>query len=125
MSADRYLKAVLTIIAVELGWIAMTHGAQPVAAQTAAAAATPVVITGVQLRDQNAFLPVGVVGGYRTIPPNPRLDQLAVKIEADRPIRVDMPIPVEVRTMYPVKVEADKPLKVESVPYTPAQRPGE
>jgi hypothetical protein len=127
MSADRYLKVVLTIIAVELGWIAMTHGAQPVAAQTAqtAAAATPVVITGVQMRDQNAFLPVGVMGGYRSPATNPRVEQLSVKIEADRPIRVDMPIPVEVRTMYPVKVEADKPLKIESVPYTPAQRPGE
>lgn len=123
MAADRYLKVVLTIIAVELGWIAMTHGAQPVSAQTAAA--TPVVITGVQMRDQNAYLPVGVMGGYRAVPPNVRLGQLAVKIEADNPIRVDIPIPLDVRTMFPVKVETDKPLKVESVPYTPAQRPGE
>jgi hypothetical protein len=79
MSADRYLKAVLTIIALELGWIALTHGAQPVIAQ---AAATRVVITGAE-------------------------------------------VPLDVRTVSPVKIESDRPIKVESVPYTPAQRPGE
>src|SRR5262245_22942489 len=70
---NRYLHAVLTIIAVELGWIALNHSGVPVSAQQKA---TPVIITGVELpRDysfpvalrnvdlrDNAFVPVGILG---------------------------------------------------------------
>jgi hypothetical protein len=48
MKSDGYLKVVLTLIAVELGWIALTLTGEPVAAQAGQAAPTRVVITGVE-----------------------------------------------------------------------------
>src|SRR5688500_15008213 len=119
MHADRYLKAVLTIIAVELGWLALTHGAAPVAAQRTVEP-TPVVITGIQLQDQRAYLPVGVVGQYRTIPgPQTTLTPLRVTVDTSQaPLRVDLPVPIV------VNVEpGNRPIRTEAVPYTPAQRP--
>ena len=126
MNADRYLKVILTIIAIELGWLAITHSAQPVAAQ-AARTVTPVVITGIELRNQSEYLPVGVLGGYSRIPAGVPLTQLRTTIDSDRPIRVDLPpVPLDVRVLGPVTVEpGTRPIKFESVPYTPAQRPGE
>ena len=104
MNADRYVKAVLTIIALELFWIGVRDVAPPVAAQ-AQANPTPVVIRGIQIPpNSNDYLPVGVVG---------------------QPIRVDVPRPVKVETDQPLKIEADKPLKVENVGYTPSKNPGE
>src|SRR6185295_46258 len=79
MTANRYLNAVLTLIAVELGAIALTHTAVPVSAQQRP---TPVVITGVELprnvmlpitvrsvelMDRNTYLPVAVLG-QETLP---------------------------------------------------------
>ena len=123
MHADRYLKLVLTIIAVELGWLAVTQATQPLAAQNTPAV-TPVVITGIDLRDQRAFLPVGVMGAYR-VPPNGALSQQRVTIDTDRAIRVDVAGPLDVRTIAPVRVEpGDKPIRVDSVPVTPTLRPG-
>ena len=88
MSADRYLKAILTIIALELGWIAITHSALPVSAQTAA---TRVVIVG-----------------------------------AEAPLRVDIPVPLDVRTVAPVRIEpGERPIRVDAVPFTPTVRPGQ
>jgi len=92
MSTDRYLKAILTIIAIELGWIGLSHTAIPVAAQ---AAATPVIIRGIELSDSY------------------------------RPLRIEAATALRVQVVTPVKVETDRPLKVESVPFTPSQRPGE
>lgn len=94
--ADRYLRIVLTVIAIELGWIGLKGTATPVQAQ---AGVSRVVITGIEV----ASVPV------RSASP--------LKVEADRPLRVDV--------NGPVKVEADKPLPVETVRYTPAPRPGE
>jgi len=95
MRANRYLNVVLTIIAIELGWLTLSYTGTPVTAQQAA---TPVVITGVQV-PPNAFLPVGVLGqvddtrfeplDVRTIGP--------VKIETDRPIAIETIKPIEVR----------------------------
>jgi hypothetical protein len=122
MGANRYLNVLLTIIAVELGWIALTHTGVAVSAQQRA---QPVVITGVdlqrnemlpvsvhaiELRDRNAFVPVAVLGqvadntGFR---PLDIRSTTSIKIEADRPIRV----------------EADPPLKVQ-IPVVTSPVPG-
>ena len=122
MAANRYLNALLTIIAVELGWIALTQTGVPVSAQQKA---TPVVITGVELprnellpvtlqglelRDRNAFLPVAVLGqvadnaGFRPI-----------DIRSTSTIRID--------TDRPIRVEADPPLKVQ-IPVVTSPVPG-
>ena len=68
MRADRYLKVILTIIAVELGWIGLQHTGSPVSAQQTA---TPVVITGIDLEKQADYLPVSVLGQVRNVPPQP------------------------------------------------------
>jgi hypothetical protein len=124
---DRYLKVILTIIAVELGWIALNQVTSPVGAQ---AAATPVVIRGIELNpglgdNPAGFLPVAVVGGYRQIP-GTAVNQLQ-RVQVSVPTAVDVRTiaPVKIETDRPIKIEADRALKVESVPYTPAQKPGE
>ena len=102
MTVDRYVKTVLTIIALELFWIGVKDLATPVTAQ---AALTPVVIRGVQLpTGSNDYLPVGVVG---------------------QPLRVDVTRPVKIEADRPIKIEADRALKVENIGYTPAKNPGE
>jgi hypothetical protein len=78
MTANRYRDAVLTIIALELGWIALTHTGTPVSAQQAP---TRVVIAGVDMRPTDA-VPVAVQG--------------PVKIEADRPLRIQEPLTVRI-----------------------------
>jgi hypothetical protein len=104
MAVDRYVKVVLTIIALELFWIGVKDVAPPVAAQ-GQPAPTAVVIRGVQIpAGSNDYLPVGVVG---------------------QPIRVDVPRVVHIETDRPIKIEADRPLKVENVGYAPSQKPGE
>ena len=104
MAVDRYVKIVLTIIALELFWIGVKDTAPPVTAQ-AQPAPTQVVIRGIQLPPgSNDYLPVGVVG---------------------QPVRVDVTRPVKIEADRPIKIEADRALKVENVGYTPAQKPGE
>ena len=124
MRADRYLKIILTIIAVELGWIALTHTGSPVSAQQAAAP-TPVVITGVELQDSNDFLPVGVLGQVRNRSAVFQPLDMMVRNERERAIPVSLPGPLEVRTINAIRIDSDRPIKVENVGYTPAQRPGE
>ena len=102
MTVDRYVKTVLTIIALELFWIGVKDTATPVAAQ---GQLTPVVIRGVQLPvNSQEYLPVGVVG---------------------QPVRVDVTRPVKIEADRPIKVEVDRVVKVENVGYTPAKNPGE
>jgi|ACXJ01.1.fsa_nt_gi hypothetical protein len=104
MAVDRYVKIVLTIIALELFWIGVKDAAPPLAAQ-AQAQMTPVVIRGIQLQGaSNEYLPVGIVG---------------------QPVRVDVTRPVKIETDQPIKIEADRPLKVENVGFTPSRNPGE
>jgi hypothetical protein len=87
IAADRYLKVILTIIAIELLWIGVRDLAPPVAAQTAGR----VVIAGVDLAD-DAFLPVGVVGSYENVP-----FQLRYRPNPVRPLttRIDGPVTVK------------------------------
>jgi hypothetical protein len=95
MAVDRYVKTILTIIALELFWIGVKDLGTPVTAQ---AALTPVVIRGIQL------------------PPRSE-EYLPVRIDATRPLKIE--------TDRPIKVETDRPLKVENVGFTPAKNPGE
>jgi hypothetical protein len=102
MAVDRYVKTILTIIALELFWIGIKDTAPPVIAQ---AALTPVVIRGIQLPPRSEeYLPVGIVG---------------------QPLRVDTVRPVKIEADRPIKIEADRALKVENVGYTPSKNPGE
>jgi len=88
----------------------------------------PVVIRGIEVSGPEAgFLPVAVVGGYRQIPSRARdaVERLNTEISTDRALRVESERPLEVTVQGTVLVEAQRPLRVESIPYTPAQRPGD
>src|SRR4051794_28077611 len=99
--SDRYLKAVLTVIAIELAWIGLAQSARPVSAQ---AAATPVVIRGIEISDQRAYLPVGIVGSYQRVPValTRTLSPVVANIDASRPLAVQAPLAV--RTIEPVRI---------------------
>lgn len=102
MAVDRYVKTVLTIIALELFWIGVKDLAPPVTAQSQL---TPVVIRGIQLAPRSEeYLPVGIVG---------------------QPVRIDAVRPIKIEADRPIKIEADRALKVENIGYTPAKNPGE
>jgi hypothetical protein len=82
MAVDRFVKTILTIIALELFWIGIKDTAPPVAAQ---AQLTPVVIRSIQIpAGSNDYLPVGLVGQPVRVEV-----QRPVKIEADQPIKVE------------------------------------
>ena len=108
MARQRYLEAILTILALELLWLGLGRAAPAVTAQSAP---TPVIITGVQIdtpaRADAGSIPVSVVA-----------------VETRVPLRITAETPLKVTVAAPVKVEADRPLKVESVDYTPKPRPG-
>ena len=123
MRADRYLKAILTIIAIELGWIAINQAGSPVNAQQAATA-TPVVITGIDLRQSDDFMPVGVLGQVRSASGRNVFQPVDMNVRNDR-VSVSVQQPLEVRTVNAIRIDSDRPIKVENVGYTPAQRPGE
>jgi len=90
---DRYVKVLLTAIALELLWLAVGGWSQPVSAQPAP---IPVVITGIRLESTpEVTLPVTVRGM------------------------------VTIAAPAALKIWTDEPLPVRSVPYTPADRPGE
>jgi hypothetical protein len=125
MHIDRYVKIVLTIIAVELLWIGLKDGAPAVVAQ---AQPQGVVIRGIDISGPEAgFLPVAVVGSYRRIPAASRdaVDRLTTEITSDRAINVETARPLDVTVQGTVRVTAERPLRVESVPYTPSKGPGE
>ena len=122
MRTDRYLKLILTVIAMELFWIGVNGLADPVSAQSAP---MRVVIAGVEM-EAMAYLPVAVVGGVKTIPVplRPTIEPLAVRVGS--PVQIDtQQRPLKIETDRPLKIEADRPLKVETVRYTPGDRPGE
>ncbi len=123
MHADRYLKCVLTVIALELAWLGAKEFAVPVTAQ---APATPVVITGIQLNDADgSHLPVVIMGSARQVPGAiaGSVERLTTRLATT--IQIDSRQPIKVEFDKPVKVEADKPLPVNQVPYVPGVRPGE
>jgi hypothetical protein len=119
MTSDRYFKGILTIIALELGWLAFAQSATPVTAQPAP---TRVVITDVEIGANRGYLPVAVLGQVGS--PDRRFQPLDTTIRNDR-VAVSVGQPVDVRPVGVIKIEADRPLLVENVGYKPAQRPGE
>ena len=115
MATDRYLRIVLTVIAIELLWLGLKDLAPAASAQ-----ATPdrVIIAGVE----GGFLPVALAGQMTTAG-RPPLRPIQIGITGDVAIQARTPLKVEADR--PLRIEADRPLKVESVPYTPGARPGE
>jgi len=123
MTANRYLNAVLTLIAVELGVIALTHTAVPVSAQQRPTQVViagvelprnvmlPITVRSVELMDRNAYLPVAVLG-QETLPDT-----------RFRPIEVRTTTPIKIEADRPIRVEADPPLKVQ-IPVVTSPRPG-
>ena len=80
--ADRYLKIILTVIALELLWLAVWEPSRPAFAQDSAG--MPVIITGIRLDpEESGVLPVTARGTITIVPAGP------VKIEADRPLLVE------------------------------------
>ena len=122
MRADRYLKLILTVIALELFWIGIKDLTVPVSAQ---AAPTRVVITGVEM-EAATYLPVAVVGNVTTIPVPLRSSLEPLTVRVGSPVQIDtQQRPLKIEADQPLKIEADRPLKVETVRYTPGDRPGE
>ncbi len=120
MSSDRYLKIVLTIIAVELLWIGLKDVATPVSAQTAPAA---VILSGIELSgDAISALPVVITD---TRQPVPIEAARALRIESERPLTVQVERPIPVDVLGPITVEVDEPLQVRVIPDPPKPRPGE
>ena len=115
MRTDRYLKFILTVIAVELLWLGLNDLVPPVSAQDSP---TRVVITGVD----GGFLPVAIAGQTVTAG-RPPLQPLQTAISGT--VAIETRVPLKIEADRPLKVEADRPLKVESVPYTPGLRPGD
>jgi hypothetical protein len=121
MPRDRYLKIILTVIAIELGWLGLKDIAVPVSAQQNQQP-TQVVIRGVDLpcegsTDRNCretSLPVAI---SRTTNP--------VRIVAETPLPVDARGIVRIRADQPMIVETrERPLLIQSVPAGTAPRPG-
>ena len=115
MKIDRYLRIILTIIAIELLWIGLKDMAPAVVAQ---AEPTRVIIASVD----GGSLPVALAGQTPNAGRNP-LRPIQIGITGDVSIQARTPLKIEADR--PLKVEADRPLRVESVPYTPGVRPGE
>jgi hypothetical protein len=118
--SDRYLKIVLTIIAIELGWIAVKDTGVTVAAQQNQQP-TQVVIRGVDIPcesgDRNCretSLPVALMRAN-----NP------MRVIAEAPLPVDARGIVRIRADQPMIVETrERPLLIQSVPAGTAPRPG-
>jgi hypothetical protein len=129
MMASRYLNAVLTLIAVELGFIALSHSGAPVSAQVRPTqvvitgvemqrnATLPIIVRGIELADRKAYLPVALYGQLDAPPDTANFRP--VETRAMTPIGVEGPVRIE----GPVRVEADPPLKVQ-IPVVTSPRPG-
>ena len=112
MTVDRYTKLVLTVIALELGWIAISNTGVQVLAQRAEA--TPVIIRGVEgVPGKQPLIPVTVMGS--TI----------LRVESERPLEVIASQPFKVEADRPLPVETgNQPLLIRTVSDAPAVRPG-
>src|SRR5262245_21493334 len=118
MAVDRYLKVVLTVIALELGWIAIKDATVTVSAQrgqpaAVAPAPTPVVISGIDLGpERRTSLPVTLTG-----------NNAVVRVVSERPLQLEQPIIIQ--NDRPLLVEtASRPLLVQSVPASSSPLPG-
>jgi len=113
MTVDRYTKLLLTIITLELGWIAIGNAGVQVSAQRNDP--TPVVIRGVEgAPGKEVFIPVTLVGAPATI-----------NVTATRPLEVVAAQPVKIEADRPIPVETSgEPLLIRTVSDPPAFRPG-
>ena len=113
--SDRYLRIVLTVIAVELAWIGVKD-VFPTPAAAQAPAGNRVVIAGIDMPTRSQFLPVAVVGAARgtTTPSWATLDEF----------RTDLRGPIDARIVGPIRIDTTRPLDVKSVMATGAPRPG-
>jgi hypothetical protein len=112
MTVDRYTKLLLTIIALELGWIALSNAGVQVSAQRNEA--TPVIIRGVEgPPGKQVFLPVAIVGST------------VLRVESARPLEIVASQPVKIEADQPIPVETgNEPLLIRTVSDPPAYRPG-
>ena len=119
--SDRYLRIVLTIIAVELAWLGVKDVVPARVAAQAQPQTTRVVITGVDIPPtRSQYLPVRVEPGER--PLRVESGDRGLRVESgDRPLRVEGS--VNARIVEPVKVDTTQPLDVRAVVQTSA-RPG-
>jgi len=104
MTVDRYLRFILTVIAIELLWLGVRDAVPTVAAQQKLDPA-PVVITGVRIGGQEyTALPVAIVGTVR------QEEILAVRaLPRVRPFDFDFPQPLTVTVAnQPILVDAIK-----------------
>ena len=109
MPADRYLKVILTVIALELGWIAIKD-VGTASAQRGDPAPMPVFLRGISLT-RPEVLPVTLTGNNAVVP-----------VIAGRPLQLEQPLIIQADR--PIPVEAQRPLLIQSVPAAAAPRPG-
>jgi hypothetical protein len=131
--SDRYLRIVLTVIAVELAWIGVKDVLPTPVATQAQPAATRVVITGVDLQTRTQFLPVAVTGSVSGVNSPAWASPGALRVEpgervfrvesGDRPLRVEVGSQVNTRVVEPIRIDTSQPLNVRGVVETSA-RPG-
>lgn len=112
MTVDRYTKLILTVIALELGWIAINNAGVPVLAQRTEA--MPVIIRGVEgPPGKQPLIPVNVMGST------------VLRVESERPLEVVGSRPFKVEADRPIPVESgNEPLLIRTVSDPPANRPG-
>ena len=154
MVADRYVKLVLTVIALELLWLGLRDA--PAAHAQQKAAPMEVVVTGVRIGQQgHSMLPVVVMGGAQRLPgisdvrgveplvvriPAPiqtqvqgplTLSQPLTVRTATEPLIVRIPEPIQAQVREPVTVNqpltvrtGGEALVVDVLPGRPTQRPG-
>lgn len=114
---DRYLKAVLTVIALELAWIGVKDIATPLSAQANNPAPTSVIIRGIQIDNPNVRL--------RNAIPFYQLEPMLVTSTVQQPVTIVAARPIPITGALPLKIEVDRPLPVENVGYKPGLKPGE
>lgn len=120
---DRYVKAILTVIAIELLWLGVKDIGTPVSAQ-AAYAPTPVIIRGIELRPERITNVMTALPMY-AVEPVEIETKAPLPVEAPRPLPVEAPRPLPIVGSVPLRIEVDKPIPVNQVGYTPGRRPGE
>lgn len=120
--SDRYLRVILTVIAIELAWIGLKDVLPtPVTAQQAV---TPVMIRGFEpTPGRPPYIPVAIAGQLSSRAAG--LDDIRVRVEpGTTAVKVDMSGAINARIVEPVKIDTSRPLDVKSVPATGTARPG-
>jgi hypothetical protein len=121
MAADRYLKLILTVIAIELGWLAIQGSAIPVSAQRGAVG-QPVIIKGIDLMPRET-LPVSVINTNGSLPVTLTGNNSVVPIMSGRPLQIEQPLIVQAERPLPVET-GQRPLVVQVQQAAPSARPG-